>query len=433
MGARPLEKVVDEVEQSRVRPLQVLEDEHGRVLLGEPLEEEAPGSEKILALCGGLLGKAEQLRQPRLHPGALVRIEQVPLERLVELPRRDLGRLLLGDPGAHAHHLRERPVRDAFAVGETAAAVPVDVADQAIDVTLELGREPGLADPGDPEDRDEAGLSLVARGMEEIFDQAHLALAADERCLEAGRAPLAAAGGDHSRRVPQRHRLGLALELVLARVLVGDRCLARAPCSLSDEDGSGLRGRLHPRSGVDEVPCNHALALGPDRDGRLARDHADAHRELGRADLASERSHDLDELEARAHGPLRVVLACDGCAPDGHDRVADELLDGAAVALDHTADRVEIAREELPDLFGVAVLGERREADEVAEQDGHEPPLRLRGRCGCRRFAMQPDAALAAEAVVCLIRRAARRTGQGELGAAIGAELSARAVLCAAR
>ena len=42
----------------------------------------------------------------------------------------------------------------------------------------------------------------------------------------------------------------------------------------------------------------------------------------------------VDELEGGADGPLGVVLARDRRAPDGHDRVADELLDGAAVALD---------------------------------------------------------------------------------------------------
>ena len=110
----------------------------------------------------------------------------------MELSPSVLGRLLLRDSGAHTHHLGQRPVRDALAVGETAAAVPVDVADEPVDVALELGREPRLADPGDADDRDQACLALVARGVEEILDQAHLAVAPDERRLEAGRAALAA-------------------------------------------------------------------------------------------------------------------------------------------------------------------------------------------------------------------------------------------------
>jgi hypothetical protein len=57
----------------------------------------------------------------------------------------------------------------------------------------------------------------------------------------------------------------------------------------------------------------------------------------------------------------------DGCAPDGHDRVTDELLDGAAIAVDHVAGGVEVARERLTDIFRVTLFGERREADKVGE------------------------------------------------------------------
>ena len=48
---RPLEQVLDEVEQRRVGPLQVLEHEHDRALLGEPLEEEPPGGEEVLPVA----------------------------------------------------------------------------------------------------------------------------------------------------------------------------------------------------------------------------------------------------------------------------------------------------------------------------------------------------------------------------------------------
>ena len=285
MVARPVQEVVDEVEQGCVRPLEVLEDEHGRVLLRKPFEEEAPGGEEILAVRGNLLVETKQLREPRFDPGALVSVEQMPLERLVQLPRRRFRLLLLRDPRPHSHHLRERPVRDALAIGEATAAVPVHVAGEAVDVLLELPREPRLADPGDPDDRDEAGLPLVARGVEEILDQAQLSVAADERGLEAGGTSLAPPRRDHPRRAPERHRLRLALQLVLARVLVGDRRLARTPRPLADENGSRRRFPLDPRGRVDEVAGDHSLALGPYRDGRLARDHADAHRQPGRSDL----------------------------------------------------------------------------------------------------------------------------------------------------
>ena len=67
---RPLEQVLDEVEQRRVRPLHVLEGEHGRVGLGQPLEEQPPGREQILPVARLVLAEAEQLREPRLDEAA---------------------------------------------------------------------------------------------------------------------------------------------------------------------------------------------------------------------------------------------------------------------------------------------------------------------------------------------------------------------------
>ena len=190
---RPVEQVVDEVQQRRVRPLEIFEDEHRRALLREPLEEEAPGRKEVVTVGGAALFEPEQLREPRLDPGALLGVGEVLLERFPELAGRRLWMFLLGDPGPHAHHLGERPVRDAVAVGETAAAMPVDVAHQPVDVALELRREPRLADPGDADDRDEPSPALLARGVEEIFDQPQLPLASHERRLETGRAAFAAA------------------------------------------------------------------------------------------------------------------------------------------------------------------------------------------------------------------------------------------------
>jgi hypothetical protein len=62
-------------------------------------------------------------------------------------------------------------------------------------------------------------------------------------------------------------------------------------------------------------------------------------------------------------------------APDGHHRVADELLDGAAVAGYHLGGELEVARQRLPDVFGVAFLGEGGESDEVGEEDRYEAAL----------------------------------------------------------
>ena len=130
-------------------------------LLGEALEEEPPRGEEVLAVGRGPLREPEQVGEARLEPAPLLGVGDVLLDRRAELRERRLGRLLLEDPRAHPHHLRERPVGDALAVGETAAAVPPEVVGEPVHVLLELPGEARLADPGDPDDRDELRLALL--------------------------------------------------------------------------------------------------------------------------------------------------------------------------------------------------------------------------------------------------------------------------------
>ena len=85
--ARPLEQVLDEVEQALVRPLHVLEREHRRIDVGEPLEEQPPRREQILPVARLLLGQAEQLRDARLDEAALLGVGDVLLERRAQLLR----------------------------------------------------------------------------------------------------------------------------------------------------------------------------------------------------------------------------------------------------------------------------------------------------------------------------------------------------------
>ena len=122
--------------------------------------------------------------------------------------------------------------------------------------------------------------------------------------------------------------------------------------------------------GVDDVAGDHPLVRGADRHRRLAGQHAGAS-----LDARAERLDRVDQLERGTNGALGVVLVRDRRAPDGHHRVADELLDRAAVALDHLAREVEVARQRVADVLRVTLLGERREADEIREQDADEAPL----------------------------------------------------------
>ena len=78
-----------------------------------------------------------------------------------------------------------------------------------------------------------------------------------------------------------------------------------------------------------------------------------------------------------------VVLVRDRGAEDRHHRVADELLDGAAEALELVPEAGVVRAEQRAHLLGIHLLGARREADEIGEEHGHDLALlepRLLGR-----------------------------------------------------
>jgi hypothetical protein len=61
-----------------------------------------------------------------------------------------------------------------------------------------------------------------------------------------------------------------------------------------------------------------------------------------------------------------------GHAEDGHHRVADELLDRAALALDLLRHRLEVVAHHRPHVLRVHLLGARGRADDVGEEDRDE-------------------------------------------------------------
>ena len=116
-------------------------------------------------------------------------------------------------------------------------------------------------------------------------------------------------------------------------------------------------------------------------------------------------------------------------APDRHHGIADELLDRAAVALDHGAGDIEVAAQELAGVLRVTALGRCGEPDEVDEQHRHDPSLGRGGLSGrCRRSDRpalgQPRAALAAELDAWRVRRATRWARRREARPTLGAELA---------
>ncbi len=132
-----------------------------------------------------------------------------------------------------------------------------------------------------------------------------LAVAADERRLEPGAAPHAADAGDDAQRRPRVHWLLAALDLMRARVLIGDRRLARAARHIVDEHRPRRRDRLQPRGRVDRVAEHHPLGLGADLDRRVAGQHAGADPQLRHPDLIAERASPSPSAPAPPGPPAR--------------------------------------------------------------------------------------------------------------------------------
>jgi hypothetical protein len=366
------EERLDEVEEPRIGPVEVLEDDDRRRPVGEPLEDPPPSGVKLVRVPAGHRPEPEQPGESGPNPLALVGVGDQVRQGRPEPSQRSRRVVRLGDPEPAANHLGQRPERDSLAIRRRTALVPVDGLGEPVDVLLKLPGEAALADPADPGDRDEAWPALPGGGVKQLLEQSELVVASDERRLEPSRTPGPLPTGHDPPGEPRRDRESLALEQRLAGRLVGDRRFGRPEGRLADEDGSGGRRALEARGRVDEVTGDHALVGGTDRDRGLA--GQDGRPGL---DRGAERPDGIDELEAGPDSPLGVVLVGERRAPDRHDRIADELLD-------HVASKVEVAGQELAGVLGVSALGERREADEIGEQDRHEPALgdrrRARGR-----------------------------------------------------
>ena len=146
-------------------------------------------------------------------------------------------------------------------------------------------------------------------------------------------------------------------------------------CLLSDEDLAGARRLLQPRGHVDGVAGDQAVAAclvtGHDPSRVQARPRLDRH-----AEVALELR--VQEFELGAHidrgtnRTERIVLVALRDAEDRHHGIADELLDGRAVAFENVPRRVEEPAQDVAERLGVQAIAERRRAAYVGEQDGDD-------------------------------------------------------------
>jgi len=320
----------EQVEQSRLGPMDVLDDEGKRSLSGASLERFPDRPEDVLRR-----NRRERLRE-----------------------------LVLGTP--FAEYLDQRPVRDALSVGKTAAG---EHARAAREQGGQLAGKPRLPDPRRAEDGDEFALALRDRPVEGGVHQRQLLTTTDEWCVEP---PLV--GGcafEDLHEAKGLDELGFPLERKRLDEVDLDRPPRETARLLADQDLARLRSLLEPRGNVDRISCRKPLLRAGDdlscvdTGANLQRDPVVAF------ELVIERAERVAELGCGTYGTEGIVLVHRRYPEDGHDCVADELLDRFAMALEASSRRLEVARHHPAQRLGVELLAECRRAGHVREQDRH--------------------------------------------------------------
>ena len=187
-------------------------------------------------------------------------------------------------------------------------------------------------------------------------------------CSSSGRRPTSG--------VSSRRAIGAACRSTSSRrnASTGSPCPSRRPhrldtdgvaheslCLAADQHLAGRRRLLEPRRDVHRVAGDERVALAGDH---LAGVDADPR-------LQPERGDGGAHLPGGPHRAQGVVLVGDRDAEHGHDGVADELLDRAAVPLEDRPHLVVVAAHRRPQRLGVGDVAERGRAGQVAEDDGH--------------------------------------------------------------
>jgi len=281
-----------ELHRCRVGPVEVLEQDEDRAVLGETRQERCDDLERpVLERLGGELG------QPGLGVGLEGQIEQraqVRVDLGCPLAEEGLEVTAEGDPHAQLRSIHrdadpspqevaEGPVGQRLPVGDTAALEPDGSAvggGRVLDLRRELGGETALADARLARHEEDA-----ARPRERAFDGLagfpELAFPSDELGLDA--LGPASGSGPNAASLERLDGLRLPLQLQLLGVAPVEQLLDLAPGFGADDDRTGIGSGLESRGRVDRVADRAVLdpAAGADRaeDDRAGRDRRPSRRD----------------------------------------------------------------------------------------------------------------------------------------------------------
>ena len=237
-------KVLDEVEQRRLGPVEVVDDDNKRTLLGLDLQQ--PPHRPVRLLDRDAAGR--EANGPRDAGGD---------SRALRAASGELGDgRLVGALGEPPDDLGQRPVGDPFAVGQAASH---NRGGALGGLAEERPSEARLADARRPDQRDEPRSPRPDDGVKRVPEPAQLRAPADQRPRGSGSCARATTDV-HLFQPPGIDELGLALQAQRC-----DRGQARAAPQQSgrrraDQDLARPRGRLQALCDVDRVSVRHRLA-----------------------------------------------------------------------------------------------------------------------------------------------------------------------------
>ena len=387
--ARERGDVLDEVEERRRSPVQVLEHEHDRPLARERLEQAPDGPRGLLhGACRRRLARGG--RDPRRDgvPVGLARDD-------VRGPRCDApaggGRERVPERRERRRLERRRPAHEARCRGVEPAG--------------ELAREPRLAHPRRPEESHQPRAAVPDDARECRLELSQLVLATDERALE-----------------PPHDRFDVVAHLedgVRAVARVGDDGVPdEPPRAPADEDVAFRRGGAKPVGLLERLSRHERLPAGG-----IARDHV-ARRESrpGNEAGGSERAGDV-------HRAQRVVLVRARDAEDREHAVVGGASGGAALRAEHSLGLCAAPAQPLAPRFWIAG-SPGGDVCEVCEEHRHRLPGLLHrargprgrrvGRRGRERGILAQDRAL--ERLEPLARLGADLLDERRAGSGVGVE-----------
>jgi len=361
----PLDRQIEELEGSGIRPVRVLEREQDRPPAGETLELIEQCRERPASLLHG----AE--RQRRIPLAERDRQQRRKKRRYSFNPRCAHGEerfqlveaLLGGVVGLETcRSLQLGNERTKRAVGVVGRALVTQARVRlAGDALGERRHKTGFADPRLARDQHDLPFALPSEALP-LQQEIELVLAVDEigQTRRAGRLE-AALGIGYAFDRPRCDRLGNTLDLVPPKVAQTEQIPEQAARGGGDDDRPRLRQSLKARCKVRRVPDHGVLAQRT-----LAAEVADHHQTGRDADADRERFRGArleprnrgNDIEARPHGSLGIVFVRAGIAEIGQYSVAPELGKeavissrntgaGGVIGIDHGAHvlRIEAGRQ----------------------------------------------------------------------------------------